>query len=167
LELSRLLEDDDASSASLSIGDKHLQVTTDKYTFTTKLVDGKFPDYEKVVPRGGQYVLTGERVAMKQAFSRVAILSNEKYRGVRATLSDNNMSLVANNPEQDEAEEHLGVEYQGVKLELGFNINYLLDLTNVLESENIQITLIDANTGVLVEETNRDDSAYVIMPMRL
>ena len=167
LELSRLLEDDDAASATLSIGDKHMQVTTDKYTFITKLVDGKFPDYEKVVPRGGQHVVLGERALMKQAFSRVAILSNEKYRGVRVTLSDNNLSMVANNPEQDEAEEHLPVKYQGAKLELGFNINYLLDLTNGLDSEQIKVTFVDANTGVLVEETDRDDSAYVIMPMRL
>jgi DNA polymerase-3 subunit beta len=167
LELSRLLDDDENARATLSVGDKHLQVITDKYTFTTKLVDGKFPDYEKVVPRGGQYVLLGERIAMKQAFGRVAILSNEKYRGVRATLSDNNLSLMANNPEQDEAEEHLPVEYHGADLELGFNINYLLDIANVLDSEKIKITLVDANTGILVEETDRDDCAYVIMPMRL
>ncbi len=167
LELSRLLSDEDNAIASLSIGDKHLQVTTDKYTFTTKLVDGKFPDYEKVVPRGGQNTLLGDRLCLKQAFSRVAILSNEKYRGVRATMKDNNLSLVANNPEQDEAEEHIPVEYSGAELEMGFNINYLLDLSNVLGSDNIKITLVDSNTGVLVEETDRDDSAYVIMPMRL
>lgn len=167
LELTRLLSDDEDAEAHLSIGDKHLQVSTDKYTFTTKLVDGKFPDYEKVIPKGGQYQITGDRLGMKQAFSRVAILSNEKYRGVRVTLSDGNMSLVANNPEQDEAEEHLAVEYNGASLELGFNINYLLDITNVLASDNLNITLVDANTGVLIEETDRDDSAYVIMPMRL
>lgn len=167
LELARLLSDEDDAEAQVSLGDKHLQVSTDSVTFTTKLVDGKFPDYEKVVPRGGENIVLGDRIIMKQAFGRVAILSNEKYRGVRATLSEGNLSLVANNPEQDEAEEHLPVDYQGAPLELGFNINYLLDITNVLASEKLKITLVDANTGVLVEETEKDDSAYVIMPMRL
>lgn len=166
LELSRLLGDEEAS-VEITLGDKHMQVATDGFTFTSKLVDGKFPDYERVVPRGGNNVLFADRQALRQAFARVAILSNEKYRGVRVTLSDGSLVMVANNPEQDEAEEQLAVDYSGDNLEVGFNIGYLLDVTNVLSSERIKASFIDANTSALIESPEGGDAVYVIMPMRL
>lgn len=166
LELSRLLGDEEGSVA-ITLGDKHVQVATEAFTFTSKLVDGKFPDYERVLPRGGNNVLFADRLALRQAFSRVAILSNEKYRGVRLTLSDGSIVLVANNPEQDEAEEQLTVDYSGDRLEIGFNIGYLLDVTNVLQTDNIKMIFVDANTSALIESPEGGDATYVIMPMRL
>lgn len=166
LELGRMLLDEDAS-VEITIGDKHMQVATDAFTFTSKLVDGKFPDYERVLPRGGTNVLFADRQGLRHAFSRVAILSNEKYRGVRLTLSDGNMVLVANNPEQDEAEEQLAVDYTGDTLEIGFNISYLLDVTSVLQSDSIKASFVDANTSTLIEAPEGGDAVYVIMPMRL
>ena len=166
LELSRMLQDEDAS-IEVVIGDKHMQVVTERFTFTSKLVDGKFPDYERVLPRSGNNILFADRQALRQAFSRVAILSNEKYRGVRLTLSEGTVVLVANNPEQDEAEEQLAVDYTGDNLEIGFNIGYLLDVTAVLQSERIKMSLADANTSALIESPEDSEALYVIMPMRL
>ena len=104
---------------------------------------------------------------MKQAFGRTAILSNEKYRGVRLLLSDGVLTIVANNPEQEEAEEQVTVDYTGESLEVGFNVSYLQDITNVISNENVKITLSDANSSALLEEPENSDSLYVVMPMRL
>jgi DNA polymerase III subunit beta len=166
IELSRLLSDQEAQ-VSLTLGTHHLRVETPDYTFTSKLVDGKFPDYERVLPKGGTNVVLGNRTDLKQAFGRTAILSNEKYRGVRLNFSEGLLNIVANNPEQEEAEEQVVVDYQGDEIEIGFNVSYLQDVTNVLGTENIKITLSDANSSALLEEPEEGDSVYVVMPMRL
>jgi DNA polymerase III subunit beta len=166
LELSRLLVDEEAS-VEITLGDKHMQVATEGFIFTSKLVDGKFPDYDRVLPRNGNNILVTDRQTLRQAFNRVAILSNEKYRGVRMTLSEGSLVLVANNPEQDEAEEQLAVDYGGDELEVGFNIAYLLDVTSVIGSEAIKLSFVDANTSVLIESPENGDATYVVMPMRL
>lgn len=165
-ELSRLLSEDD-EAVEITLGDKHIQVATPGLTFTSKLVDGKFPDYERVLPRAGSNTVLADRQALRQAFGRVAILSNEKYRGVRLTLADNTMVLVANNPEQDEAEERLPVDYSGEEQSIGFNINYLLDVANVMDTEQMRMSFIDANTSALIEAPDGGDALYVVMPMRL
>src|SRR5690606_34702590 len=110
MELSRLLTDTDAL-VDIILSANHIRVTSEDYTFTSKLVDGKFPDYERVLPRGGNKVIYGSRTELKQAFSRTSILSNEKYRGVRLMLTDGLLTLVANNPEKEEAEEAVTGEY--------------------------------------------------------
>lgn len=166
LELSRLL-DDSNSQIEVALSSNHIRVTSTDYTFTSKLVDGKFPEYERVLPRGGNKVIIGSRLALKQAFGRTAILSNEKYRGVRLLLSDGSLIIMANNPEQEEAEEQVPVDYSGDSLEVGFNVSYLQDVTNVINHENIKITLSDANSSALLEEPDSNDSLYVVMPMRL
>lgn len=166
LELSRLLEDSTAQ-VDIILSSNHIRVTSADYTFTSKLVDGKFPEYERVLPRGGTKVILGSRLALKQAFARTSILSNEKYRGVRLLLSDGLLTMVANNPEQEEAEEQVSVDYSGDSLEVGFNVSYLQDVTNVIANENIKITLSDANSSALLEEPDSSDSLYVVMPMRL
>jgi len=166
LELSRLLEDSTAQVEVIMSGN-HIRVTSVEYTFTSKLVDGKFPEYERVLPRGGNKTIIGSRLELKQAFGRTAILSNEKYRGVRLLLSDGLLTIVANNPEQEEAEEQVVVDYVGDSLEVGFNVSYLQDVTNVIQNENIKITLSDANSSALLEEPENSDSLYVVMPMRL
>ncbi len=166
MELSRLLADT-SDLVEIAFGGNHFRATTPDYTFTSKLVDGKFPDYERVLPKGGNKTVLGSRTELKQAFARTAILSNEKYRGVRILLSDGLMTIVANNPEQEEAEENVVVDYSGEPLEIGFNVSYLQDVANVLDSENIKFTLSDGNSSALLEEPESGDSVYVVMPMRL
>jgi DNA polymerase-3 subunit beta len=166
VELSRLLKEDEVM-IDVTLSGHHIRVETVDYTLTSKLVDGKFPDYERVLPKGGSNVMLGNRDDLKQAFGRTAILSNEKYRGVRLTLEDGLLTIVANNPEQEEAEEQVVVDYNGDKIEIGFNVSYLQDVSNVLSTENIKLTLSDANSSALIEEPESGDSVYVVMPMRL
>ncbi len=166
LELSRLLTDE-GSEISIVIGDNHIRANTDDFTFTSKLVDGKFPDYERVLPRNSDKTVLGDREELRQAFTRTAILSNEKYRGVRLTVESGSMQIVANNPEQEEAEENVSVEYQGDSLEIGFNVSYLLDVLGVLDSEKVKLSLADPNSSALLEEPEHGDAVYVVMPMRL
>lgn len=166
LELARLLMDDE-EDIGIVIGSNHIRAVTEDFTFTSKLVDGKFPDYQRVLPRSPDKVIVGSRLELRQAFTRTAILSNEKYRGVRLKLSDNSLDILANNPEQEEAEETVPVEYAGEALELGFNVSYLLDVLGVLSGEQIKISLADPNSSALLEESEDGDSLYVVMPMRL
>ena len=166
IELARLLQDE-GEEVTLVIGNNHIRATTEEFTFTSKLVDGKFPDYERVLPRNPDKQVLGSRQELRQAFARTAILSNEKYRGVRLTLSNGNLQIVANNPEQEEAEEMVPVEYAGDSVEIGFNVSYLLDVMGVLTGEKVQISLSDPSSSALVEESEDGDSLYVVMPMRL
>lgn len=166
LELARLLLEDEADIA-IVIGSNHIRATTNDFTFTSKLVDGKFPDYQRVLPRAPDKIVLGSRLEMRQAFTRAAILSNEKYRGVRLKLTKNSLDIVANNPEQEEAEETVPVDYQGDSLEVGFNVSYLLDVLGVLSGEQVKLSLSDPNSSALLEESDAGDSVYVVMPMRL
>jgi DNA polymerase III subunit beta len=166
LELARLLMEE-AADIAIVIGSNHIRATTDEFTFTSKLVDGKFPDYQRVLPRSPDKIVLGSRLELRQAFTRTAILSNEKYRGVRLKLTNDSLDIVANNPEQEEAEEAVPVEYQGDSLEVGFNVSYLLDVLGVLSGERIKLSLSDPNSSALLEESDSGDSLYVVMPMRL
>ena len=165
LELQRLLGDE--GDVKVVIGSNHLRATLNDFTFTSKLVDGKFPDYDRVLPKGGSKEVIADREELRGAFSRTAILSNEKYRGVRVQLSDGAITMVANNPEQEEAEEQVIVDYSGETLEIGFNVSYLVDVLAVLSGESIKITLADSNSSALLEEVEAGDSLFVVMPMRL
>ena len=164
MELSRLLGDD---IVQVSMGSNHIRLTGADYIFTSKLVDGAYPDYDRVLPKGGDKLVIGDSAELKQAFGRTAILSNEKYRGVRILLSAGALKMVANNPEQEEAEEEVSVDYGGDELEIGFNVSYLLDVLNVLKGSQLKFTLSDSNSSALVESTEDDGAVYVVMPMRL
>jgi DNA polymerase-3 subunit beta len=166
LELSRLLSDAN-DSVSLVIGTNHIRARTKDFTFTSKLVDGKFPDYDRVLPKGGDKVLTAVRNDLRQALNRTAILSNEKFRGIRLMLANDELKIVANNPEQEEAEEIINVEYKGSSLEIGFNVSYLVDVLGVLSTDSVQMILADSNSSVLIQATENSPSLYVVMPMRL
>ncbi|MCE8017255.1 DNA polymerase III subunit beta [Halomonas sp. MCCC 1A17488] len=166
LELVRLLDDSD-EPVTLTLSASHVRAHTGDFTFTSKLVDGKFPDYERVVPRGGDKVFIAERAELRQVLSRTSILSNEKYRGVRLHLQEGNLQVMANNPEQEEAEENVAVEYGGDSLEIGFNVGYLIDVLNVIGEDRVQMTLADSNSSALMEEPGGGDALYVVMPMRL
>ncbi len=166
IELAKLLSDSEATVA-ITLSGNHLRAQTDKYTFISKLVDGKFPDYTRVIPKGGNNILVADRTELRQMFARAAILSNEKYRGVRLVLEPGLVKVLANNPEQEEAEETLSVDYQGDSIEMGFNVSYLQDVMGALDTHNVKITLSDANSSALLEEPDSSDTLYVIMPMRL
>lgn len=166
IELARLLSEPE-KSVELIVGNNHIRAITDSFVFTSKLVDGKFPDYERVLPRNGDKIVLGNREELRQAFARTSILSNEKYRGVRFVLTDGLVTITANNPEQEEAEEQVVVDYEGAPIEVGFNVSYLQDVANVISSETLRFTLADSNSSALVEDPENGDSLYVVMPMRL
>jgi len=170
LELSRLLDGD--APLELTIGSNHIRATNEQFTFTSKLVDGKFPDYERVIPKNADKSVVGDRAELKQAFTRTAILSNEKYRGVRLKLSDNNLDITANNPEQEQAEEVVAIDYTGSELEIGFNVSYLLDVLSVLSQSRVKLSLSDEASSALLEHAEppsdqEPERLYVVMPMRL
>lgn len=166
VELARLLTDSDGT-VTVVIGANHFRANAGAFQFTSKLVDGKFPDYERVLPRVTSKIVYGDREELRHSFQRASILSNEKYRGVRLNLSSASLRIVANNPEQEEAQEEVSVDYQGELLEIGFNVSYLLDVLGVLSDRNVKLSLSDANSSVLLEEAESGDSLYVVMPMRL
>ncbi len=166
LELSRLLEFGD-NPANCMLSQNHVRVETSSLVFTTKLIDGKFPDYQRVIPVDGNKTMEVNRETLKNSMSRIAILSNEKYRGIRLTLSSGNLSIQANNPDQEEAEEELQIEYTESDMEIGFNVTYLIDVLNVLNSEKVQIKLKDSNSSAIINDSQDDSSLYVVMPMRL
>ena len=166
MELLKLLTDADGE-VRLLFGNNHIRAFLADFTFTSKLVDGKFPDYDRVLPKGGSKRVRANREQLRQAFSRAAILSNEKYRGVRLHLVSGMLTMVANNPEQEEAEEQISVDYSGDSLEIGFNVSYLVDVLGVLAGETAMMTLSDPNSSMLLEEGEEGDSVYVVMPMRL
>ncbi|TNE79268.1 MAG: DNA polymerase III subunit beta, partial [Gammaproteobacteria bacterium] len=165
IELSRLLGAE--GEVAVVLGNNHIRVTTPECCFTSKLVDGAYPDYERVLPKGGDKQLTGNREDLRQAFSRTSILSNEKYRGVRLMLNDGLLTMTANNPEQEEAQEEVVVNYSSGELEVGFNVGYIIDVLNVLRGQDVQFLLSDANSSALMQDPADDSAVYVVMPMRL
>ena len=167
LELAKLLTSDSEVSVTLAFSANHLRAHTENFSFTSKLVDGKFPDYTRVIPKNGTNVLIANRQELRQVFARTAILSNEKYRGVRLMLNTDLLQVFANNPEQEEAEESVGVNYRGASLEMGFNVSYLQDVMSVISTDDVKMTLSDANSSALLEEPEGGDAVYVVMPMRL
>ncbi|MEM6999793.1 MAG: DNA polymerase III subunit beta [Pseudomonadota bacterium] len=166
LEISRLL-DDEIETVAIQLGGNHLRVQAGDYVLTTKLVDGQFPDYEKVIPNDTSRKLQGDRETLRTAFQRASILSNEKYRGVRLTINPEQLTVQANNPEQEEAEEVVPIEFAGEQMEIGFNVSYLLDVLGVLDTEAVQLSVSDTNSSALIEGIGNDDAVYVVMPMRL
>jgi len=170
MELSRLLVDADAN-ITLLIGKSNIKALVGHYTFTSKLIDGAFPDYKRVIPSQANQKLVADREALKQSLSRAGILSNEKFRGVRFNIEKNLLRITANNPQQEKAEELLDVEYAGTELEIGFNVNYLIDVMNNIKTDKVCLSFTNANTSVLIESINDDNSAidsiYIVMPTRL
>ncbi|NKF21151.1 DNA polymerase III subunit beta [Solimonas sp. C16B3] len=166
LELQRLLDSTD-EPAKVRISATQIEVDLDVVRLTTKLIDGRFPDYERVVPESGDKKLQADREMVKRALARTAILSNEKFRGVRLTIDGSKLSLQTHNPEHEEAEEDLEVGYEGGPIEIGFNVNYLLDALGALNSEQFVMELKNADSSGLIHALDDESSKYVVMPMRL
>ena len=165
-ELQRLLEGGDRV-LDLELGRSHIRVKRDDVTFTSKLIDGRFPDYEAVIPIGADKQVKVDREALRAALQRAAILSNEKYRGVRVVVSPGQMRIQTNNPEQEEAQEDVEAETKVDGLAIGFNVTYLLDALTALRDEQVIISMRDANSSALVQEAGNDRSRHVVMPLRL
>lgn len=165
LELQRLLGEE--GDVTIAIGTNHVRVEVEDIRFTSKLVDGRFPEYARVIPRGQSHKLTADRHLLRQALHRTAILSNEKYRGIRLEVKNNGVVIQAHNPEQEEAEEEIEVEYQDEPLEIGFNVNYLLDALGAIDSDEVEVGLTDGSSSCLISEPASDRYKYVVMPMRL
>jgi len=166
-ELQRLLGDND-STVEVQLTDNHVRVALPGLRFTSKLIDGRFPDYQRVMPQGGDKHMFADREGLRQALQRASILSNEKYKGIRMVLGGEELKIQTHNPDQEEAEEEFEVEYSGEELEIGFNVTYLLDILATIEGERVQLTFKDTNSSCLVEDA-RDEAHghYVVMPMRL
>ncbi|MFP5304472.1 MAG: DNA polymerase III subunit beta [Gammaproteobacteria bacterium] len=166
LELQRLLDASD-EPVQVTFGTGQIEVDLDVVRMTSKLIDGRFPDYERVVPDSGDKRLEADREMVRRALARTAILSNEKFRGVRLTLDENKLTLQTHNPEHEEAEEDLEVAYDGAALEIGFNVNYLLDALAALDDERFVMELKNADSSGLIRGAGDGASKYVVMPMRL
>jgi DNA polymerase-3 subunit beta len=165
-ELSRLLEATD-EQAKVAVGTSHVRVELPDLRFTSKLIDGRFPDYGRVVPKGGDKTLSVERERLRQALVRASILSNEKYRGIRLMMAEGLLRIQAHNPEQEEAEEELEVAFPAAEMEIGFNVNYLLDVLGTIEGDRVELTFRDGNSSVLIRDPEDSQTLYVVMPMRL
>ena len=165
-ELQRLLEGGERT-LELELGRSHLRVKRDDVTFTSKLIDGKFPDYEAVIPIGADRIVSVDREVLRAALQRAAILSNEKYRGVRVEVSPGQLKISAHNPEQEEAQEDVEADTKVDELAIGFNVNYLLDALTSLRDEHVVLQLRDANSSALVRGADNERSRHVVMPLRL
>jgi DNA polymerase-3 subunit beta len=166
LELQGLFEAGDGM-VELEFGRAHLRVKRGDVTFTSKLIDGRFPDYEAVVPIGADKEVRVAREALRGALQRAAILSNEKYRGVKLEVSPNKLRIIAHNPEQEEAVEEIEAKTGVAELGVGFNVNYLLDALNALGGEDVLMCLRDGNSSCLLRAPDSEQARHVIMPLRL
>ena len=166
LEIAKLLHESD-EKIQIELSNNHIRIYKAELVFTSKLIDGRFPDYQRVVPSDCDRRVRVDRASFRQALTRASILSNEKYRGIRVKVTEGLMELQAHNPEQEEAQDEIEVEYEGDELVIGFNVGYLLDVLSVVEEETIDIELRDANTSALIRGLADASSRYVIMPMRL
>jgi len=165
LELQRILGAE--GNLELAVGTNHVRAQVGNIRFTSKLIDGRFPEYGRVIPANPSKTIEADKDVLRSALQRTAILSNEKYRGIRLILKSNVLTLQAHNPEQEEAEDQIEVAFDGDELEVGFNVNYLLDALAAIDGEKVEIGLTDANSSCLIRQPGTTNARYVVMPMRL
>jgi DNA polymerase-3 subunit beta len=166
LELYKLLQDSD-DEINIEVLANQVRFSFGSTVIISKVVDGKFPDYNRVIPLDNDKIFLIERLTFLHALQRAAILANEKFRGVRLVLAAGKMSILCTNSEQEEAEEELEIAYQGGELEIGFNINYLLDVLTNLPADTLQMAFGDANRSTLVTIPDYSNFKYIVMPMRI
>jgi DNA polymerase-3 subunit beta len=166
IELIKLLNDSE-EEISIDFNAGQVNFAFGDIKLISKVIDGKFPDYHRVIPTGHQNTFTVNRITVLTAMQRASILSNEKYRGIRMVLSNNNLKLISTNTEQEEAEEELEIDYAKDSLDIGFNVTYLIDVLNNVNDENINFSFADANSSCLITVPNDENYKYVVMPMRI
>ena len=167
LELSKILDKNSKEFITLYLSDNHIRVKKNDIRFTSKLIDGKYPDYQTVIPTSSRYCIELDRLLFRDTLARVAILSNEKFRGIRLRFSDGIMKLHSANPEKETAEEEIDVNYTGELLEIGFNVSYLLDAINHIETETIVLQINNPDSSALLSASPDAMTRYVVMPIRL
>ena len=167
IELGRLIKDAGSEEVELQLSSNHLRVTQGSSTLTSKLIDGTYPDYSQAIPQVGDKLLRFDRLELRDALSRIAILSNEMYRNVRLRLSKGKIQLHANNPQMDEADETVNVDYDGEELEIGFNVSYLIDVLSTLKGEKVACSLSDSNGAALLTDPEDQSSRFVVSPMKV
>ena len=168
-ELVRLLTGEEGNEIKIRVGSNAIQMSIEDIRFTSKLIDGKFPDYGRVIPDAGQCDkrLSMDRESFRQCLFRTSVLSNDKHRTVRMVIEPGVLKVAANNPEQETAEDELDIEYTGERLEIGFNVTYLLEALSTLPSETVDIFLTDPSSSCLIQPHGSSDCQFVVMPMRL
>lgn len=166
LELAKLLNDSD-EAVVVEVLRNQVRFSFSSISLVSKVVDGKFPDYTRVIPQGYSKRFEVSRIALLQALQRTAILSNEKFRGVRLVLTVNSLRILCSNNEQEEAQEELEVGYSGEALDIGFNVNYLQDVLNNVSAETVECSFGDANSSALITLPDTAEFKYVVMPMRI
>ena len=164
-ELVKLLADSE-EKITFDLAEKQVKIAFSDVILTSKVIDGKFPDYERVVPNYTNH-LTLDRLIILQALQRAAILSNEKFRGVRFVLTEKNLRIISSNSEQEEAQEDMETDYHGPALDIGFNVNYLLDGLNNATAQTVTFSFGDPNSSILITVPGNDEFKYVVMPMRI
>lgn len=166
IELIKLLGDND-EEVRIKLGKNLVTFSFGNINLVSKVIEGKFPDYNKVVPAHYQNHVILNRLDLLHAMQRAAILSNEKFRGVRMVLTQNSMRVICNNTEQEEAEEELEISYINEPLDIGFNVTYLLDVLNNINNSEVDCSFGDANSSCLITVPGDDRFKYVVMPMRI
>lgn len=166
LELSRLLSDTD-DMVKIDLASNQARFAFSDIVLITKLVEGKFPDFQRVIPKNHQNLVVLNREALLKSLQRASILTSDKFRGIRWVLTPGLLTVVANNSDQEEARDEIEVDYTGPEIDIGFNVNYLLDVLNNLKAETVQFALQDNNSSALVTKPGEDDFKYVVMPMRI
>jgi len=167
IELNRLLASEVDEHIHVDISEKVFRAVVGDVILTSKLVDGRYPDYERVIPAVTERVGYADRETLRQALLRTSILSNEKYRGVRFDFGQGQLKLQAHNPEQEEAEEEIEVTYSQEPTIIGFNVGYLIDVLNVLDGDEVEIGFQDSDSSAILRNKNMENETFVVMPMRL
>ena len=166
LELGRFLADG-GDEITLELNPNHVRFSRPGAQLTSKLIDGKFPDYKAVMSQVLTQKMVADRELLHDVLARTSVLTNEKYRGIRLDLSKGSLKLSAHNPDQEEANDEVSVEYEGDSLEIGFNVTYLMDALRAMSTKTVEAELQDGNSGCMLHEPDDDDTLYLIMPMRL
>lgn len=166
VELSKLLSDDENDEIEIEFSAQQLKASFSGIELITKVIEGKFPDYQRVIPNYSNH-LGINRTLVQQALQRAAILSNEKFRGVRFVLTERNLCIISSNSEQEEAQVEIETDYHGEAIDIGFNVNYLLDGLNSIQSEVAIFSFGNPNSSILISSPDDQDFRYVVMPMRI
>lgn len=165
-ELRRLLDGSDAEVA-VSVSEAKIRFGMGTAVLTSKLIDGSFPDYDRVIPKNNPHTLVLDNRVFAQAVDRVATISAEKSRSIKLSLTQDKLTLIVNNPESGEAHEELAVDYGAEAMDIGFNAKYLLDVTGQIGGDEARFALADPSAPALVKDSGDDDALFVLMPLRV
>ena len=158
---------DESENVVIKLGQTSISVNVSGTTFISKLIEGKFPDYEQVIPTGESSILNIDRKILSDSLSRVSVLSSQKYKGIRILTSENSINISANNPEKEQGEENISCDYKGEKIDIAFNVNYLQEILATIDSDKIEINFFGSEKSCLITDPTKDNFKYVVMPLLL